>query len=425
MTTFYAIALVVLSLCGIPLFVVIAGLALLFFAAAGIDSSAVIIEMYRLTSSPMLVAIPLFTFAGYLLAESKSPERFINLYHALFSWLPGGLAIVAIIACAFFTAFTGASGVTVIALGGLLYPMLLKERYSESFSLGLLTCCGSLGLLFPPSLPLILYALIAQVNVDALFLAGIVPGSLMVVFLSLYSLFSGAKVKVAREPFRWPVVLKAVREAMWILPLPFIVLGGIYGGIFTPMEAAAVTAGYVFIVEIFIHRDLRFFRDVPRIASESMILVGGILLMLGCALGFTNYLVDEQIPMKILELMRQYITSKLMFLVVLNLFLLVVGCLMDIFSAIIVVVPLILPVAKEFGVHPLHLGMIFLTALEIGYMTPPVGLNLFISSYRFKKTIPECFVASWPFTCVLMVALILITLFPDLSLFLVRLFGRL
>ncbi|OGQ22921.1 MAG: C4-dicarboxylate ABC transporter [Deltaproteobacteria bacterium RIFCSPLOWO2_02_FULL_44_10] len=422
-TTFFVLGLLLCAFCGAPLFVVIGGLALVFFLSVGIDSSAVVIEMYRMASAPMLIAIPLFTFAGYLLAESKSPQRFVNLYRALFGWMPGGLAIVSFIACAFFTAFTGASGVTIIALGGLLYPMLIKEKYSEKFSLGLLTTGGSLGLLFPPSLPLILYALVAQVNVDALFLAGIIPGTLLILFLSLYSILRGQVSRVQREKPEWGKIKKAVCDAIWILPLPAIVLGGIYGGIFTASEAAAVTVAYVFIVELCIYRDLKLFRDVPRIVSESMVLVGSILMILACALGLTNYLVDEQVPMKILEVMRQYITSKVTFLIMLNLFLLVVGCLMDIFSAIIVVVPLLLPIAKEFGIHPLHLGIIFLTNLEIGYSTPPVGLNLFISSYRFKKKIPELCKASLPFLAVLLLALLIITYVPDLSLFLVRMFG--
>ncbi len=424
MTALYVIALLVCAICGAPLFVVIGGLALVLFYAVGIDAQAVIIEMYRLASAPTLIAIPLFTFAGYLLAESKSPQRMVNLYRALFGWMPGGLAIVAFIACAFFTAFTGASGVTIIALGGLLYPLLIDERYSEKFSLGLLTTSGSLGLLFPPSLPLILFAVVAQVNVDALFLAGIVPGILLIVLLSLYSIRAGVKQKVRRQPFHLPNVWTALRKAAWIVPLPFVVLVGIYGGFFTASEAAAVTVVYVLVISCFVYRDFKLFRDVPRIAADSMILVGGVLVILGCALGLTNYLVDEQIPMKIIEVMRTYITSKFMFLAVLNVFLLVVGCLMDIFSATIVVVPLILPIAKEFGVDPIHLGIIFLTNLEIGYSTPPVGLNLFISSFRFRKPIPQLYRASLPFLGVLFLALIVITYFPDLSLWLVRFFGK-
>ncbi len=424
MTTIYVIALLLSAICGAPLFIIIGGLALVLFAAAGIDPQAVIIEMYRLASAPMLIAIPLFTFAGYLLAESKSPERMVELYRALFGWMPGGLAIVSFVACAFFTAFTGASGVTIIALGGLLYPILIKERYSQKFSLGLLTTGGSLGLLFPPSLPLILFAIIAQVNVDALFLAGIIPGTLLIVLLSLFSIRSGVKSGVSRQPFELARVKKALINAGWIIPLPIIILGGIYGGFFTASEAAAVAVVYVLIIEVLIYKDIKIKRDIPKIAANSMILVGGVLIILGCALGLTNYLVDEQIPMKILSIMKTFITSKIMFLAVLNVFLLVVGCLMDIFSATIVVVPLIVPIAKEFGVNPIHLGIIFLTNLEIGYSTPPVGMNLFISSFRFKRPIPELYRASLPFLGVLLVALIIITYFPDLSLWLVRLFGR-
>jgi len=424
MTSLPLAAIIGGAVCGAPLFIIFGALALLLFHAQGISTQAVIVEMVRLASAPTLIAIPLFTFAGYLLAESKSPQRIVNLCRALFGWMPGGLAIVSLVACAFFTAFNGASGVTIIALGGLLLPILGRERYPERFSMGLLTTGGSLGLLFPPSLPLILYALMAQVNVDALFLAGMLPGVFLVTLLSVFSMTSGAKAKVAREPFRAVTILKALKEAFWIVPLPFIILVGIYGGFFTASEAAAVTAVYVLFIELVVYRDLKPLRDVPRIAANSMTLVGGVLIILGCALGFTNYLVDEQVPMKILEFMREFITSKFMFLAVLNVFLLLVGCLMDIFSAIIVVVPLIVPVAKEFGVDPIHLGIVFLVNLEIGYITPPVGMNLFISSFRFKKPLPELVRATFPFLVVLLFALIVVTYVPDLSLWLVRLFGK-
>lgn len=424
MTALILIIMILCAVCGAPLFVFFGGLALLLFWSVGIDTSAVIIEMYRMASAPTLVAIPLFTFAGYLMAESKTPQRLVNLSRAFFGWMPGGTAIVALIACAFFTAFTGASGITIIALGGLLYPILIKERYNERFSLGLLTTSGSLGLLFPPSLPLILYGLIARVNVDELFLAGIIPGLLLILLLSIYSIRAGFVSKVEREPFCLTTIKKALCEAIWIIPLPIIILGGIYGGIFTASEAAAVTVVYVLIVELFIYRDLKLFSDVPRIAANSMILVGGVLVILGCAMGLTNYVVDAQVPAKMIEFMRGHIHSKYTFLILLNLCMLAVGCLMDIFSAIIVVVPLILPIAQEFGVHPVHLGIIFLTNLEIGYSTPPVGLNLFISSYRLKKPIPELCRSALPFLAILIIALMIITYVPDMSLALVRLLGR-
>ena len=424
MTNTYLLAIVLCAACGAPLFIVFGAVALLLFSAIGTNTQAVVTEMVRLTQAPNLIAIPLFTFAGYLLAESKSPERMVNLYRALFGWMPGGLAIGAFIVCAFFTSFNGASGVTIIALGGLLYPLLIKEGYSERFSLGLLTTGGSLGLLFPPSFPLILFAFVGQVNVDALFLAGIIPGSLLILLLSLYSIKMGLRFKLERKPFDRKILWPALRNAAWILPLPFIILIGIYGGIFAASEAAAITVIYVLFVHRFIYRDLRWRRDIPRIAAESMILVGGVLIILSCALGFTNYLVDEQVPMKLLEYMRHYITGKYMFLAALNIFLLVVGCLMDIFSAIIIVVPLIMPIAKEFGINPIHLGVIFLTNLEIGYIHPPLGLNLFLSSLRFKKSIVELSFAVIPFILVLLTALGLITYVPDLSLWLVRCFGK-
>ena len=423
-TLLIALGLLLIALFGAPLFSVIAAIALLSFHFAGIDTAAVIVEMYRLASAPTLLAIPLFTFAGYLLAESGTPKRLVNLSRAMFGWLPGGLAIVALVTCAFFTAFTGASGVTIVALGGLLFPVLLKEGYSEKFSLGLVTTSGSLGLLFPPSLPIILYGLVAKISIDQLFLAGIVPGLLLIVLLSIYSIRRGVVLSVPRTPFHWKELFVALRETIWEIPLPFIIVGGIYSGTFTATEAAAVTAFYVLVVEVFIYRDLKLFSDVPRIMRESMLLVGGILIILGAAMGLTNYLIDEQVPMKILEFMRTFIGSKIVFLILLNILLLIVGCMMDMFSAIIVVVPLIVPIAKEFGVDPVHLGIIFLANLEIGYFTPPVGLNLFISSFRFDKSVLKLYVSALPFLLIYLLALMIITYVPQLSLWLVGLFGR-
>ncbi len=423
-TVLIALGLLLIALFGAPLFTVIAAIALLSFHSSGIDTAAVIVEMYRLASAPTLLAIPLFTFAGYLLAESGTPKRLVNLSRAMFGWLPGGLAIVVLVTCAFFTAFTGASGVTIVALGGLLFPVLLKEGYSEKFSLGLITTSGSLGLLFPPSLPIILYGLIAKISIDQLFLAGIIPGLLLISLLSIYSIRRGIILSVPRTPFKWINFFRAVREAIWEIPLPFIIVGGIYGGAFTATEAAAVTAFYVLVVEVFIYRDLKLFSDVPKIMRESMLLVGGILIILGAAMGLTNYLIDEQVPMKILNFMRTFIGSKIVFLILLNILLLIVGCMMDMFSAIIVVVPLIIPIALEFGVDPVHLGVIFLANLEIGYFTPPVGLNLFISSFRFKKSVLRLYVSALPFLLIYLIALMIITYVPQLSLWLVEVFGR-
>ena len=426
----YGIALLALAFLGAPLFCIIGVIALLAFNSASIDSSAVIVELYRIASAPTLIAIPLFTFAGYMLAESNTPKRLVALSQAFFGWIPGGLAIVALVSCAIFTAFTGASGVTIIALGGLLYPILLQEHYSEKFTLGLLTTSGSLGLLFPPSLPLILYSMVASnaqnlvgstlpVSIDKLFVAGILPGIFLVVILSVYSIRKGVSEHVQKIPFAFKNVFNALKDAVWEIPLPFLIIGGIYGGWFTATEAAAITAFYVFVVEVFIYRDLKIVTDIPRIMQESMVLVGAILVILGCAMGLTNYLIDEEVPMKLFALIRDFIDSKWVFLILLNIFLLIVGMMMDIFSAIIVVVPLIVPIATAYEVNPIHLGIIFLTNLEIGYLTPPVGLNLFISSFRFSKSVATVVKSTLPFIGLLLLALIVITYIPQLSLWLV------
>ncbi len=415
--------LLLLAALGTPLFVVFGALAWLLFTAAGIDAAALMIELYRLASAPTLLTIPLFTFAGYVLAASQAPQRLVRCTQALVGRLPGGLAIVALCACAFFTAFTGASGVTIIALGGLLLPLLRQEHYPERFSLGLLTTCGSLGLLFPPSLPIILYGLVAQTPVDLLFLAALVPGGLLILLLAGFSMLQARRHHVPVQRSTWAQARQALWAAKWELALPVLVLAGIYGGLVTVNEAAVVTAAYSLLVTVVLHRDLRLWRDVPRLMVDSMVLVGAIFIILGTALGLTNYLIDAQVPMHILAAMRQYLTSRAMFLLALNLLLLVVGCLMDIFSAIVVIVPLITPIAAQFGVHPLHLGIIFLTNLEIGYSTPPIGLNLFLGSLRFERPIMELCHASWPFVLLLLLALGLITYLPEISLGLVRLLG--
>ena len=422
-TILITLGLILLALFGAPLFSIIGAIALIAFSFVGIDMSAVIIELYRIAETPTLIAIPLFTFAGYMLAESKSPKRLVALAQAMFGSLPGGLAIVVLLTSAFFTAFTGASGVTILALGGLMYPILLSHKYPEKFSLGLVTTSGSLGLLFPPSLPIILYALISKSSVDKLFVGGIVPGFVLVLFLSTYAVYIGKRKNIPREQFSASNVMKAVKGAAWEIPLPFLVVGGIYGGAFTATEASAITAFYVLIIEVFIYKDLKLFSDVPKIMKESMLLVGAILMILGAALGLTNYLITEEVPQRLFEVVQSQISSKFTFLIILNLFLLVVGMMMDIFSAIIVVVPLILPIAQAFGVHPIHLGIIFLTNLEIGYLTPPVGLNLFLSSLRFRKTVLDVTRATIVYIGILLIALLLITYMPDLSLWLVNALG--
>jgi tripartite ATP-independent transporter DctM subunit len=409
-----------MALLGTPLFIVIGTIALLCFFSQTIDSSAIIIEMVRLVNAPTLIAIPLFTFAGSLLSESNAPKRLVKLSRAVFGWMPGGLAVVALFSCAIFTAFMGASGVTIIALGGLLLPSLLSEKYPERFSVGLLTSSGSLGLLFPPSLPIILYGLVAQISIDKLFLAGLLPGSLMMVLLTIYCIFIGKRIRLPVVAFSWRNLGKSIKEAVWEIPLPFLIIGGLYGGLITITEAAATAAVYVLIVEVFIYREINIFRDIPKIIHSSMMLVGGILIILGSAMGLTNYLIDAEIPMKILQFMQGHVHSKTLFLVMLNLFLLALGCMIDIFSAIIVAVPIIIPIAINFGIDPIHLGIIFLANLEIGYSTPPVGLNLFIASFRFKKPILQLYLAAIPFIIILLISLIIITYVPELSLFLTR-----
>ena len=419
MIFFSGIITIALALLGTPLFIIISASALLSFYLVGIDSSIVTIEMYRMANTPMLIAIPLFAFAGYVLAESGAPNRLVRLSQALLGWLPGGLAIVVILACTLFTAFTGASGVTIIALGGLLFPALMSEKYSEKFSLGLVTSSGSLGLLLLPSLPLILYGVVTKTDIDQLFRAGIVPCILLVLLLSLYSVYKGLEAKVPSSRITLREVINAIWAAKWELPLPIVVLGGIYSGYIAISEAAAITAFCVVVVEVAIYREVRL-RDLPRIMQKSMVLVGGILIILGAALAFTNYLIDAEVPMKILNLLKVHIQSKLAFLIMLNIFLLVVGCMIDIFSAIFVVVPLISPIAQAYGIHPVHLGIIFLVNLGIGYSTPPVGMNLFIASFRFDRPVLKLYVASLPFLAILLLALMIITYVPSLSLFLVK-----
>lgn len=414
------ITLLVLALAalGAPIFSLLGALALYLFHGAGIDSSAVIVEMFRLATLPALIAIPLFTFAGYALAESKCPQRMVALAQALFGWMPGGLAVVGLLSCAVFTAFTGASGVTIIALGGLLYPMLRQQGYPEEFTLGLLTTTGSLGLLFPPSLPIILYGLVAKISIDKLFAASAVPGLLLLAMLGLYGIWVGVKSGIPTIPFSWKNLRKATRAAIWEIPLPILIIGGIYGGVFTATEAAAVMAMYVLVVEMAIYRDIKW-KDVPKITVESQILVGAILIVLGTALGLTNYLIDAEIPSRLFELLHTYVQSRTGFLLILNAFLLVVN-MVEIFSAIIIVVPIIVPVARQYGIDPVHLGVVFLLNLEIGYMTPPLGLNLFLSSSRFKAPLFKLYRSTLPFWLLLLAALAVVTYAPALSLWVVR-----
>jgi tripartite ATP-independent transporter DctM subunit len=412
-----------LALVGLPLFVVILAAALLGFYLAEVPVTVIAIEMYRIVETPMLLALPLFTFSGYLLAECGLSSRLVRLTDALLGWLPGGLALVAFITCAFFTAFTGASGVTIVAIGALLYPALQEGGYSEKFSLGLVTTSGSLGLLLAPSLPLILYGVLVQqmnlsisFSIQDLFIAGLLPALLMISLLTAFtlwvhrgrtSLMAGRKKSVKVSQALW-----AMR---WEIPLPIVVLGGIYSGFFAVSEAAAITAAYVILVEVVIHQEIKL-RQLPEITQNAMTMVGGILLILAVSLAFTNFLIDAEIPQKLFEQVRFWVSSPITFLLLLNIILLILGALLDIYSALIIMIPLIVPMAMQFGIHPVHLGIIFLANMQIGYFTPPVGMNLFIASYRFEKPIVEIYRATLPFMLVLMLALLLITYLPILSL---------
>ena len=411
------------ALAGSPLFIVILAAAMLGFYLADVPLTVIAIELYRLIDTPMLLALPLFTFSGYVLAESGLSSRLVKFTSLVMGWMPAGLAIVSFFVCAFFTAFTGASGVTIVAVGALIFPALLAGGYNERYSLGLVTTSGSLGLLLAPSLPLILYGVIAQqmdlpspFSLRDLFLAGAIPALLMILSLSVYSIWATKDLPLIRAQFDRAQVFSQFKELRWDMPLPLIVLGGIYSGFFAVSEAAAVTAAYVLTVYVAVKKEINP-RSVPRIVKESMMMVGGILLILGASLAFTNYLIDAEVPQALFSWISEFIESKFAFLFLLNVVLLLLGAILDIFSALVIMVPLILPLAISFGVDPVHLGIIFLANMQIGYFTPPIGMNLFIASYRFKKPISEIYRATLPFMGVLLIVLALITYVPAISLF--------
>ncbi len=427
MTALGIAVLLAAALAGAPLIAVLMGAAMLGFLASGIDLAAVPIEVYRIVDTPLLVALPLFTYAGYVLAEANTSQRLVAVVESFFGWLPSGLAIVSFAACALFTALTGASGVTIVALGALLLPALVQAGFGERFSLGLVTSSGSLGLLLAPSVPLILYGVIAQ-QIDAgpsftivdLFKAGLMPLLIMLACLMGWTLWAQRGAPVQRtKGVDGARIREALVAARWELPLPLVVLGGIYSGYFAISEAAAVTAVYVTIVQTLLYRDIRF-RDLPAVAVKAMVMVGGILLILGVAMAFTNFLVDAEVPQRLFDFMQARIESPIAFLALLNILLLALGALLDIFAALVIMVPLILPVAVGYGIDPVHLGIVFLANMQIGYFTPPVGMNLFIASYRFKKPVLALYAACWPFMVVLLLALLLITYVPWFSLALVR-----
>jgi tripartite ATP-independent transporter DctM subunit len=406
--------LVVAALFGTPIFILLGGAALLLFFADGVPVAAIPVETYRIAVSPLIPAIPLFTLSGYLLAEGGASRRLVRLFRALFGWMPGGLAIATALVCAFFTTFTGGSGVTILALGGLLLPVLLQNGYERRFAVGLLTATGSIGLLFPPSLAVILYGVVAHVPIPDLFLAGLVPGLLMVAAVSTLGVRGAMRGNVPRPRFEAREAAAALWGSKWEIGLPVVILLGIFGGFSTLIEAAAISVVYALTSECLVHRDLGLRRDLPRVLVQCVTLVGGVFVILGVAMGFTNYLVDAEVPMKAAAWVEAHIHSRLAFLLALNLFLLIVGCLMDIFAAIVVVVPLIVPISEVFGIDPLHLGVIFLVNLELGYLTPPVGMNLFIAAYRFDEPLLRLYRSALPFLLVLLLVVLLVTYVPGL-----------
>ena len=421
--------LLVAAALGAPIFVTLGGAALILFWGDGQPIAAVSISQYKLVTDPSLPSIPLFTLAGYFLAEGGASGRLLRVFQALVGHFRGGPAIVTCLVCAFFTTFTGASGVTILALGGLLMPVLVAARYTERNALGLVTSAGSLGLLFPPCLPLILYAIVAgqakqSITIKQMFLGGILPGILLVIVTAALGVWQAPKDKSARQPFDLGEAGLAIWAAKWELFLPVVAFVGLFGGFATAVETAALTALYAFIVQTFVYRDLKLFRDVPRAMTECGLVIGGVLMILGVALGFTYYLVDAQIPEKLVEWAKANVHSKWLFLLGLNVILIFVGGLIEIYAAIVVVVPLLVPVGVAMGLDPVHLGIIFLANMELGFLAPPVGLNLLLSSYRFKKPLGEVTRSVLPMLAVLFVGVLFITYVPELTTLLPRWFGK-
>jgi C4-dicarboxylate transporter DctM subunit len=422
-TLLAGIALIlVAAFLGLPIFATLGGIALLLFWHEGLPIASVPVETYRLVASPILPSLPLFTFAGYLMVEGGASHRFLRVYTALLGWLPGGLSVTTVLVLAIFT--WAGSGVTIVALGGLLLPMLIKACYPEKFSIGLISASGSLGLLFPPSLPVILYGVYAHTDISKLFIGGFLPGLLMVVLVSALGVFQGVRQHAARVRFSTVEALSAIWAAKWELAIPALVLVGLFGGFGTLVEAGAVTVLYAFVVECFVYRELSLRRDYARVAVECTTVVGGVLLIIGVAVGFTNYLVDAQLPALLIAWTQAHIHSKYTFLLLLNVVLLLKGSFMDVFSAIIVAVPLITPIAATFGIDPVQLGIIFLANLELGYLTPPVGMNLCLAAYRFKQPMTSVYRATAPFYYILLLGVLLITYVPWITMAPMEWLGR-
>ena len=410
------IGLFVGTLLGAPIFVAVGGAALILLWGEYVPIASLAVNHYGIATNPSLPAIPMFTLAGYFLAESGAPGRLLAVFHALFGHFRGGAAIVTVLAATFFTCFTGASGVTILAIGGLAMPLLLDSKLSRKNALGLITGGGSAGVLLMPALPLVLYAIVAEVEMEAMFLAGLLPALLMVLLVSAWSVI--IQPPVERKPIDWQLARQSLWRARWELAIPLVPIGALFSGFATPVEAAALTALYAFIITTMVHRDLHIVKDVPRVIARCGLIVGGILLILGVALSLTNYMVDAQVTNRLIEMITATIEQPWVFLLALNAFLLLAGCVMDIFSAILVLVPLIVPLGQAFGINPMHLGLIFLANLELGYLTPPVGMNLFYSALRFDRPVLEVCQSIIPIFFLLLIGVILITYIPFLSTFL-------
>ena len=411
------VSVIALVAFGLPIFIVLAALSILFFLSEPTDwatnfdlMSTISDSAYRIVVSPTLAAIPIFTLAGYILAESNISKRLLNFFKASLGWLPGSTVLIVVLLCAFFTALTGGSGVTILALGAILYPILIEDGFSEIFSLGLITTAGSLGLLFPPSLPAIIYSVTAGINPIELFKSGLIPGLFLLLIIVCYGIYHKPKNQT-RIKFNIQDLKQSFFDAKWEIAIPILIIYGLFSGLATLVECAALLVWYVVFVEVYIYKDIEF-KDIPKIVIDCATLVGGVLIILGFAMGFTGYLVDAQVPLKILQFVKVSIDSPIVFLLALNILLLIAGCIMDVFSAIIVIVPLIAPLAMHFGIDPIHLGIIFIANLELGYITPPVGMNLFLASYRFKKDMPTIYAATMPYFFIRLIGVLIITYIP-------------
>jgi tripartite ATP-independent transporter DctM subunit len=412
-----SILVVLAFLLGAPVFVAMGGVGMaLFFMESGPEAiAAVPTATFNLVASATLPAIPLLTVAGYILAEGGAAARLVRAYKGLFGWLPGGVAVMVASVCAVFTTFTGASGVTILALGGLLLPALLEEKYPEPFSVGLVTASGSLGLLFPPSLPVILYAVVANAPIDHLFIGGLLPGLLMIGLVAAYGMRVGIKAGAPRPPFDGREAARAFWAAKWDLGLPLLVIVSVGTGFATVVEAAAIAAAYSIIVEVFILREVHPTRELPRVLVHAAALVGSVLILLGAALGVTSFLVDAEIPTRLVEWMTATVKSPALFLLLLNAVLLVLGSVLEIYSAIVVLAPLLAPLGAAYGIDPIHLGVVFLANLELGFLFPPMGLNLFLAASRFEKPLPYIYKRTFPFLIIMAVGVLAITYLPALT----------